>query len=167
MIRSVIFIVFISIALTQCSPPSAKNPPKLTKTIKINAAAGKPFGNGHNFAASFDALKPIIEQISPDYEEIKYKFGKRVEGDGLIGAYVEINVFDAEKDVEVIYGYPYTGKGQFKVSYVEVYVIQVIKKNIIIILNKKALKLNNVEFRRHGMEMLKFRKVELVRKKLR
>ncbi|XP_055300129.1 uncharacterized protein LOC129567350 [Sitodiplosis mosellana] len=125
MIRSVVFVLFISIALTQCSPPNNKNPPlKLNKLIKTNSTYEKPFGSVQNHATPFDVMKLNIKNVIPYFEELEYTFGKRVEGDGIIGLSVELNFFDSKKDIEVNAAYPNTGSGKFNVTYVQAYVIQ-------------------------------------------
>ncbi|XP_055300058.1 uncharacterized protein LOC129567317 [Sitodiplosis mosellana] len=125
MIRSVVFVLFISIALTQCSPPNNKNPPlKLNKLIKTNSAHGKPFGSVQNHATPFDVMKLNIKNVIPYYEELEYAFGERVEGDGPVGVSTEINFFENEQDIDVIAAYPNTGSGKITVTYVEVQVLQ-------------------------------------------
>ncbi|XP_055299461.1 uncharacterized protein LOC129567028 [Sitodiplosis mosellana] len=122
MIRSVIFVVLISIVFTQCLPPNDKSTPlKLNKSIKANSLNGKSLGN---FTKLFDAKKSNLKQIHPYHVEKEYKFGERGEDDGLLGLSFEVNYFDGLRDLEFIVGYPNTGPGKFIVTYVEVYVFQ-------------------------------------------
>lgn len=85
MIRSV-FLVVISIALTQCLPSSNEDPSlKLNKPKETNLAIGKLFGNLKNFTKPLDDMKSYIKYTNPDYEETTKEFGQEGEGTYQIG----------------------------------------------------------------------------------